>query len=143
MLCHNKREMLKASELRTGNYLAIGDDLRRDLHYDQISAIKDFYKVMNIDEQCQDVVLELDYEQVDFDLSKVKPIPLTEEWLLKFGFDSLGTYGFGIGKFHVVNRLGKWCFPINHELVYLKHVHQLQNLYFALAGEELQITKQE
>ena len=29
------------------------------------------------------------------------PIPLTEEWLIKFGCDNLGEFGYGIGEFHM------------------------------------------
>jgi hypothetical protein len=70
-----------------------------------------------------------------------KPIPLTEEWLLKFGFDDLGTYGYGRGNFHICLHENEFYFPINNRKVFIKHVHQLQNLYFALTGEELTIDK--
>ena len=68
-----------------------------------------------------------------------QPIPLTEEWLLRFAFDNLGDYGFGIGEFHIINRVGKWGFPINDKIVFINYVHQLQNLYFSLTQKELQI----
>jgi hypothetical protein len=56
----------------------------------------------------------------------IKAIPLTEEWLLKFGFvkDKLTNYDWYKGDFEI-------CI---HDI---KHVHQLQNLYHALTGEEL------
>ena len=67
-----------------------------------------------------------------------KPIPLTEEWLVKFGFDNLGAYGWGIGYFHIRFRnIHKFHFPLENRLVRIKYVHQLQNLYFALTNEEL------
>jgi hypothetical protein len=60
------------------------------------------------------------------DISYYKPILLTEEWLLKFGFvkDKLTNYDWYKGDFEI-------CI---HDI---KHVHQLQNLYHALTGEEL------
>ena len=86
-----------------------------------------------------------------------KPIPLTEEWLLKFGFEQqIGFIKF-IGEpyqkdsFEVaLNDVGKWyCYYRNFvkgkvdDFVLLKndlkHVHQLQNLFYALCGEELTI----
>jgi len=70
-------------------------------------------------------------------LINVQPIPLTEEWLLKFGFDDLGTYGYGRGNFHICLHENEFYFSINNRKVFIKHVHQLQNLYFALTGEEL------
>jgi len=80
-------------------------------------------------------------------------IPLTEEWLLKFGFDrEVGESESGIltyQKYFNNEHLGIWYYPdkvydfqINVDkffktLTKLKYVHQLQNLYFALTGEEL------
>jgi len=68
-----------------------------------------------------------------------KAIPLTEEWLLKFGFikSSDNNYYKG-GKFTIYNRFGNFGL-IGGSLSWkeFKHVHQLQNLYFALTGEEL------
>ena len=71
--------------------------------------------------------------------NQFQPIPLTEEWLIKLRFDDLGNYGYGIGSFHIINRLGKWAFPINDKMVFLDYVHQLQNLFYALAKRELEI----
>lgn len=77
-----------------------------------------------------------------------KPIPLTEEWLLKFGFelqpkknDLNSWYYIEKGKFSMNNARGFWSHsPIYLEdVVEIKYVHQLQNLYYALTGEELEI----
>ena len=69
--------------------------------------------------------------------SWVKPIPLTEEWLLKFGFviheDGYITCPNG----------RQWILHLDNEFefealnIIVIYVHQLQNLYFALTGEEL------
>lgn len=77
------------------------------------------------------------YQLCESELINVQPIPLTEEWLLKFGFDDLGTYGYGRGNFHICLHENEFYFSINNRKVFIKHVHQLQNLYFALTGEEL------
>jgi hypothetical protein len=89
----------------------------------------------------------------------VKPIPLTEEWLLKFGFKkpldwhcfkltlnnsdderfkSSLQVGFAGCGYVQVCRSG-----INAYAVKCKYVHQLQNLYFALTGEELNVGSDE
>ena len=75
------------------------------------------------------------------------PIPLTEKWLVRFGFDSLGKFGYGIGQFRLEfsKNLAKdhgveFVFWIDRSIIPIKSVHQLQNLYFALTGEELTIT---
>jgi hypothetical protein len=73
------------------------------------------------------------------------PIPLTEEWLLKFGFNEVfmvdGVWGYGIDGFIYVNsgqiRFNGKAILLNENQ--LQHVNQLQNLYFALTGEELTI----
>lgn len=105
-------------------------------------------------------------------IDDITPIPLTEEWLLKFGFkyqDRDVSHGNGhIERFYISSHFGEhWEFwlelqlnnnwlktffvwlmwnigggrdfvhlPYGHKLEY---VHQLQNLYFALTGEELTI----
>jgi hypothetical protein len=94
-----------------------------------------------------------------------RPIPLTEDWSVKFGLynnlklnynkrqgveyrfskKKLGTY---IIKRYYNNSLYKMQFvyddkhnniPNEQIWVNIKYVHQLQNLYFALTGEELTI----
>jgi len=112
---------MKASELRLGNCVfdAFGDIFQID-----------FIGICNVDKL------------------KLQPIPLTEEWLLKFGFEKiennwkvLDLY-FGIISWE---RLAGTMFCLEKESIFLPHikyVHQLQNLYFALTGEELTITKQ-
>jgi hypothetical protein len=75
-------------------------------------------------------------------ISSLKPIPLTEEWLLKFGFvnNFLTTKGIlfeigHVGSDFVNNEI---TLRINQVLsLKIHHVHQLQNLYFALTNQEL------
>lgn len=77
---------------------------------------------------------------------RVKEIPLTEEWLLKFGFDNK----FNKDKFTIIPK-GKLGYEngrtyFNSWTILEKqpdYVHQLQNLYFALTGEELTFKNQE
>ena len=86
----------------------------------------------------------------NFDESYFKPITLTEEWLLKFGFvrhhadyandviyikNILDNTEFEWGVYP--NTLGSGIQIQNRNL--LKYVHQLQNLYFALTNKELTI----
>jgi len=74
------------------------------------------------------------------------PIPLTEETLLKCGFNRLGSIKnvhrkITDGKTMYLYKYGDdfdWQFG-DHHLCTLKHLHQLQNIYFALTGEELNI----
>ncbi len=84
------------------------------------------------------------------DLRDIEPIPLTEQWLSDFGFkNSLGinnhTNGFwskdGLGieiGYFIQDKF--YEFEFNGIITELKHVHQLQNLYYALTGTELTLT---
>ena len=84
-----------------------------------------------------------------YSIETIKPIPLTEEWLLKFGFDKYRTdkainYKKGLLRFTFANKgvfKGKNFLMIANIINYknINHVHQLQNLYFALTGEELKL----
>lgn len=66
------------------------------------------------------------------------PIPLTEEWLLKFGFLKYkgNNKDFWLNDFEFANDL-KWIFWKGNILENIEYVHQLQNLYFALTQTEL------
>lgn len=88
---------------------------------------------------------------------RISPILLTEEWLLKFGFElsdndlySLGfiqnllcfPFWFRIEKslecnLEIVNKCDDEITSIH--IINIKYVHQLQNLYFAITGYELEI----
>ena len=64
-----------------------------------------------------------------------KPIPITEEWLLKFGFE-----GWDLDIYTMNLITNNFCILFDElEIVAknIKYVHQLQNLYFALTNEEL------
>lgn len=80
-----------------------------------------------------------------------KPIPLTEDILLKCGFkkEKVSSYGGadmwqGMGAY---SYNGEWIFSGDYRCLHLvgyfntqiNYLHQLQNLYFALTGEELTI----
>ena len=80
-----------------------------------------------------------------------EPISLTEEWLLKFGFDQ-----DKITKIIIIYETEFWdikwvdgmifmfnynYMPLSDSLKHIQYVHQLQNLYFALTEKELTIKK--
>ena len=84
-----------------------------------------------------------------------RPIPLTEERLLELGFYTDNESNDFYDKLYVLNRFGErvyfadgsiilgWEGYYDHhsEAGYCEHVHQLQNLYFSLTGEELTFKK--
>lgn len=89
--------------------------------------------------ECAKIWIEPEYKFND-----LNPIPLTEEWLIKFGLIKLRSpmLSFVLGCYEI-------CFnPISEDysvilkggvICTLKYVHQLQNLYFALTGKELEL----
>jgi hypothetical protein len=68
------------------------------------------------------------------------PFLLNEGWLLKFGFEK-HEFDMGVApQYRWKNRLivvRDGCFVDYGTSTQLKHVHKMQNLYFALTGEEL------
>lgn len=71
-------------------------------------------------------------------------IPLTEEWFLKFGFETKSSYFVKDGEYRFTVGLEKVYVQVGPDdlgcfLTEIKYVHQLQNLYLALTGTELTI----
>jgi len=80
---------------------------------------------------------------IEKDDNLIEPIPLTEEWLLKFGFEFQKGF-INDDYWHLKNlHLSKRFQPFNQQgalIRYeLQYLHQLQNLFFALTGEELEL----
>lgn len=119
------------------NELRIGNLVEYDNRIFEIDSVAKEFPTLN--------TIEFGIGVVDW--NNIKPTPLTEEWLYKFGFIKEGfidgTYNF----FHE-NMYGNNCllptgdgFELligNTEIFY---VHQLQNLCFALTGKELELKK--
>lgn len=128
---------LRANELRIGNF--VFDDYSGVM---EVASISDDYVSLRKNKRLP---------MGRYDNNNIEPIPLTEEWLVRFGFNckyksvhnhwSLGS--FGIEQASDVDDDGG-SIPQLEEFTYgftyypeIKYVHQLQNLYFALTGEEL------
>lgn len=110
--------MIDTKELRIGNYLQ-----RLDNSAFQVTASD----VPNIEDTPS--------------LLRPNPIPINPEWLQRLGFDVDDTVVSGVGKseHHFSDGSLQYYFAIQAGSPYVtvKHVHQLQNLYFALTGKEL------
>jgi hypothetical protein len=98
------------------------------------------------------------FKRFDNDHVSFSPIPLTEEWLIKLGFNlddvdfyerivfdndnifcslwARSEYGLIISLSTIDEEKEE---DTNIKLYHIKYVHQLQNLYFALTNEELTI----
>lgn len=76
-----------------------------------------------------------------------KPIPLTEEWLLKFGIYFTSekewyqlTFTIKGLLFETASSMEGFTYNLCFDdMINIKYIHQLQNLYFALTNEELTI----
>lgn len=103
-------------------------------------------------------ILEVEYLycKEPFDAEFYTAIPLTEEWLFKFGFvqkkyNAGNSIGFEIptNKGNLILLIWKvaplpdnWIMQVfigTINISEIKYVHQLQNLYYALTGKELEI----
>lgn len=131
--------MIKAKDLRVGNKLLFGFNKEPDV-------------VITVAWVSSDSIGYLEQHEASYPQSPkdFEGIPLTAEWLEKMGFvrqkaefDSC----FDKGSMSI-HQDGTFFFPISYEThepdfqtigTGFKHVHQLQNLYFALTGEELTI----
>ena len=155
---------MEAKELMMDNYIQIEDNTFSEylscLDLDENDTIPDnnCLKVTGID---ADEVRILIFDQEPFSYKDIKPIPLTEQWLIDFGF-----------KVRKINNLFNEylleCTPPNYKKEYFlsfrfgtrndkdfefywypvtysgdmhvfpcEYVNQLQNLYFALTGKQL------
>lgn len=117
---------LRAEEFRIGNWVRILNGISK-YYYHQLNRF-DIYKMNETD--------SIDTE----------PIPLTEEILLLCGFDLIGECFF-ISKLPSIFLkkpfIGADYLLIKSnggdQLTSIRYLHQLQNLYYCLCGEELNI----
>ena len=110
--------MIRANDLRVGNWVNV--DYTSGLKPRQIEA-----KVLN------DKLY----------LGAIQPIPLTEEILLKCGFKKVNKIFYRKGALTIeIQSFGHFRISLDKKMLCnVKHLHQLQNLYFALTNEELKI----
>jgi hypothetical protein len=122
---------MKANELRIGNWVEQPND-----GVTRVTAI------------LNDLQIKTETGYID---KYCRPIPLTEEWLVKFGFEKdildIDSRYILEGKHYTFT--SNW---LSEEIIYvnlnethtdIQYLHQLQNLYFALTGEELTIKEKQ
>jgi len=141
--------MIEAKDLRIGNLIT-------DEFYENFKTI---ITVHSINKEGINLEIEDDgnwaecaqrWIGVEYKFDKLFGIPLTPEILEKCGFENDGTYFFiqpNLENIHyrlIEFPKGTWVMSkgfinYNHELRCIKYLHQLQNLIYALTGEELNI----
>lgn len=124
--------MIKATELRIGNWVLIRDNLL---------CVKGISKKVSLGN-----TPDSEFVHDEFDCSVIKPVPLTPEMLERCGFERVYS-SLVFGDYYLYDAPdfeGNWWFKNlehNFKVVKIKYLHQLQNLYFALTGEELVMSK--
>lgn len=81
------------------------------------------------------------------DIDDLSPIPLTPEILEKCGFKKIIADGGAVGYYEYYDNgkyetsvLSKWGITLmGIDSIHIKYLHQLQNLFYALCGKELEI----
>ena len=129
---------MKATELRIGNYFDI-IDRSNEIHLPR-NVVKMIGETHFSTVVLYDILIPVCSQQISMNVGirDLSPIELTEEWLIKFGFEKIGK------NFEKDNILILWniidkCYDFVHtdKGIEIKYVHQLQNLYFSLTGQEL------
>jgi hypothetical protein len=135
---------MKAEELRIGNWVCVSHAFKKQYEVEDYSMLT---KINGLG----DGFISWD-KSYGFYHEGIFPIPLTEKWLVKFGFKPLNGHEFSFW-------LDEWeCLSLYAEPYpksfaiglsrglkdiwstgKIQNVHQLQNLYFALTGQELTI----
>lgn len=121
---------MKAQDLRIGNLVSVGNET---------------CSVTGIDMVCEECIVFID--STPWNIKKLSPIPITEEWLRRFGFvrsgDDIIWYtlryqnieldtdsSVGFETVYLVS-------PNGSNMCVISYIHELQNLYFALTHTEL------
>lgn len=117
---------IKPNELRIGNYIK---------HGGAVVIVEEVLK--------EGAMVKFLPNQTGNMFDGMKPIPITEEWLIRFGFkirsnpnNPDNSFFWDNGEVKMIQSDKLYCSDIV-STIEIKHVHQLQNLYFALTGEEL------
>ena len=127
---------MKAADLRLGNYVFL----------DNMIKVHEIFEVRPLNMRVKYWRNDVERQHISIvELDRLKPIELTTDWLDKFNFETdqimywhknfrgffqLGYFadgGFGLCAYGHLDR----------QLVNVKYVHQLQNLFYYINGKEL------
>ena len=148
--------MIQPQELRIGNYVTINNPnswiellnipiIVTGIDFSMTKKEKEIWAHSN-----GKIRVENEYNNYNQFSQFIDPIPLTEEILLKFGFEKIKSdeypHKYIINKYmsdevEIENLNSQNCFIFSHgkkfSSIKIEYVHQLQNLYFSLTGKEL------
>lgn len=124
---------MNATELRLGNLVQYVDTKEPCTIYEIEHRFKKIYRINDLN-----------------DNKNIEPIPITEEWLLKIGFKRVEWSSFAwyhendIDAIFQIELNSKGPLHIwdgAYTDASCQYIHQLQNLFFALTGKELEFKK--
>lgn len=128
---------MNVKELRIGNYISVRNDVRK---VNSVSGSPRSERISTTIDGCN-------FAECHFSEDSIRPIPLSKEWLVKLGFTTytINKWDFPIENddyYHIVKFKG-WNFRgLGYTMCKIEYVHQLQNLYFALTGKELEVVNE-
>jgi len=130
--------MIKTNELRVGNFLLFENEVQivSSIHSDNTIRLR---KTKN--EECHGCY--------KVNNTSIKPIPLHIEWLIRLGVNEVKSQEvlrINYVKYYKSDNTFDYCLCyyfdddgyVDNVFKEIKYVHELQNLYFALTGSELQ-----
>jgi len=118
---------LSAQELRIGNI------------FDYYGQVVHVMEIMELSAEFGYFTDSIGFKRSYVEQDCPQRIPLTEEWLLKLGFKKYSSSQWDRENFWNIEFKRHGCYWCNQLEIHINSVHQLQNLYFALTGEELTV----
>jgi hypothetical protein len=137
--------MIEANQLRLGNYL------QWDNAYYKVKYVGETIGLDISDTNGEGATQKFQHNPVySHNINELQPVPLTPELLEKAGFEyERATWGdkkcIAFFTDDVTDKgmycyLGVWNYIDDQKGIgYVKYLHSLQNLYYALTGEELEV----
>jgi len=139
-----------ASELRIGNLVIVENEKYRPKLKDVVLEITEINESMGLDNKnSHGIGLKhinqkpyTYYERYIQLIAFIKPIPITEDWLLKLGATEEMLGHFLLDRFQLIwkESYNYWYVIDRYNACYyskVEFVHEWQNLYFALNGSDL------
>jgi len=127
--------MIRLNELRIGNFIK-GPLTLNGVFYPDLAPVESIELQLKLE--------HFVWFRANPDLYKsLEPIPLTEEWMQRFSDASEHELKWDLHQYiMVVKRYEKYFLHFTDKgfLLDVKWVHQLQNICFALTGDELELT---
>lgn len=138
---------MKTEELRLNNLVSLSYETRKGVfdscHIDDTNSLLND-EAFPVDKLYSDgCELLIGAEDIEFSIEEIEPILLTEEWLLKLGFEphksidgSFSHYAKDVFTYNTNH--GWWLFSQRlFDQSRLEYVHQLQNLFYAITGKDV------